>query len=91
MASLNNWQKDLVSEFLNKDETIKIHFFKDGDADCVRVIVSNPTTSVILDYSEAYTVFLENYSDMYLDFLVLGENEIRDFSKVPGVITINRM
>jgi hypothetical protein len=28
---------------------------------------------------------------MYLDFLVLGENEIRDFSKVPGVITINRM
>lgn len=89
MDGLIDWQEDLIDSLIKESETQKIHFFNLDGIDCVRVIVNNPTTQVILKYSEISLKVLNNYSEIYFDFLVFGKNEIQEDSLPKETITIN--
>ncbi len=81
-SKLSNWQIQLVKKLIRKKQTLKIIIFKSLGMDYVWVIVKNPSTNVVHEYSKDYINILEKNLDINCDFMVLGEKEI-DNDEIP--------
>jgi len=83
---LKDWQLDLAEKIANKDETLRIYYFKESGTDNIWVCISNPSTEVIYEYCQQYVdiirPYLKDNPDIDYDFLVLGEDEINN-SEIP--------
>lgn len=89
MNSMNVWQNKLTELLFAKEQTDKVVFFKQFGIDHVYVIVNDPSTEVIFDYSKLYCDFILSQQDLIFEFLVFGSNEFRE-SDIEGSIVINR-
>ncbi|SHK16186.1 hypothetical protein [Paramaledivibacter caminithermalis] len=82
MNKLSNWQKELVDNLKQQKETLNIYIFNNKIMDNIWVTVEEPTTELILKYSEIYMKFLEKNIDIICDFMVFGKDEV-DKQKLP--------
>lgn len=78
MKLLLNWQKEFITILQNQKNTLEIHIFKLYESYNVWVVVSDPSTGEILNYSELYIDFLHKYSTLYFEFIAFGKDEITD-------------
>lgn len=90
LLKLEPWKRALVSQILKKDQTAKVYLFKNFGLDSIWALVKEPSTEVIFDYSCVYTKFLEQYPDVYCEFLVFGENELERHLFPDDLITFNK-
>lgn len=65
---MNEWQKHLYSKVAKKKQTLKVCMF----ADSFWVIVKRPSTGLVFKYSQDLTELYEVFSELFVDFLVLG-------------------
>ncbi|HYF82339.1 MAG TPA: hypothetical protein VEB00_04845 [Clostridia bacterium] len=88
ISLLDIWQQELISAVYRKAHTLKVYIFNSLGFDSLWVIVDDPSTDVILEYSELYIDVIENYPDANCDFMVFGKDESNQFSLPADTYTI---
>jgi len=77
MNILLDWQTNFVELLKNKENTLGVYFFEYMGNNHAWVVVNNPSTEMILDYSNTYIDFLEENADIHFEFMVYGKQEIQ--------------
>jgi hypothetical protein len=76
------WQEELFYRITALPSVIKVIIFEDRGLYYFWVVSNEPTTEMMIKFSEQYTNMLRIYSDLNVDFMVFGEEEI-SYYQVP--------
>ena len=88
LNSLAKWQLDLITELTQKKGTLRICIFNQYGVDNIWVIIEEPSTENIFDYSNIYFKCLSVNEEVISDFLVFGEGEVDEISLPSNKIII---
>ncbi len=88
-SKLLGWQKELLSRLKKEKEVKKVYIFNDRIIDNFWVIVDEPSTDIILKYSDIYMKFLTENIDIVCEFMVFNQDEIENYNFPKQTTTVN--